>query len=133
MIRRPPRSTRTDTLFPYPTLCRSLVRHLDAPRPRQIVDGEGGRDGAVVAGNPPQGCERLDPEAGAVLERAAIFVGSPVEVAGEGVGGKHTGRAMNVENVEAGIDGALRSLGVHLHDALDVVLGRFIGVDLGYP
>src|SRR3546814_9034264 len=23
MIRRPPRSTRTDTLFPYPTLCRS--------------------------------------------------------------------------------------------------------------
>src|SRR3546814_7579460 len=25
MIRRPPRSTRTDTLFPYTTLCRSLV------------------------------------------------------------------------------------------------------------
>src|SRR3546814_16729454 len=24
MIRRPPRSTRTDTLFPYTTLCRSL-------------------------------------------------------------------------------------------------------------
>src|SRR3546814_16740989 len=26
MIRRPPRSTRTDTLFPYPTLFRSLAR-----------------------------------------------------------------------------------------------------------
>src|SRR3546814_8152931 len=26
MIRRPPRSTRTDTLFPYPTLFRSRVR-----------------------------------------------------------------------------------------------------------
>src|SRR3546814_6431177 len=25
MIRRPPRSTRTDTLFPYPTLVRSLA------------------------------------------------------------------------------------------------------------
>src|SRR3546814_7881228 len=25
MIRRPPRSTRTDTLFPYTTLCRSVV------------------------------------------------------------------------------------------------------------
>src|SRR3546814_18083018 len=25
MIRRPPRSTRTDTLFPYPTLCRSTA------------------------------------------------------------------------------------------------------------
>src|SRR3546814_1376648 len=27
MIRRPPRSTRTDTLFPYPTLVRSAIRH----------------------------------------------------------------------------------------------------------
>src|SRR3546814_19304266 len=26
MRRRPPRSTRTDTLFPYTTLCRSLCR-----------------------------------------------------------------------------------------------------------
>src|SRR3546814_5409326 len=26
MIRRPPRSTRTDTLFPYTTLCRSTRR-----------------------------------------------------------------------------------------------------------
>src|SRR3546814_4899849 len=28
MIRRPPRSTRTDTLFPYPTLFRSVDHHL---------------------------------------------------------------------------------------------------------
>src|SRR3546814_12226987 len=28
MTRRPPRSTRTDTLFPYTTLCRSLVADL---------------------------------------------------------------------------------------------------------
>src|SRR3546814_12060762 len=28
MIRRPPRSTRTDTLFPYTTLCRSVVENL---------------------------------------------------------------------------------------------------------
>src|SRR3546814_6461929 len=27
MLRRPPRSTRTDTLFPYTTLCRSHPRH----------------------------------------------------------------------------------------------------------
>src|SRR3546814_12748579 len=26
MLRRPPRSTRTDTLFPYTTLCRSVTR-----------------------------------------------------------------------------------------------------------
>src|SRR3546814_17217647 len=37
MIRRPPRSTRTDTLFPYTTLFRS--------RPRQLADH---REAAVV-------------------------------------------------------------------------------------
>src|SRR3546814_21184389 len=31
MIRRPPRSTRTDTLFPYTTLFRSGVRLIDLP------------------------------------------------------------------------------------------------------
>src|SRR3546814_19551308 len=29
MIRRPPRSTRTDTLFPYTTLFRSFSAHVD--------------------------------------------------------------------------------------------------------
>src|SRR3546814_3311241 len=31
MIRRPPRSTRTDTLFPYTTLFRSSARRVPAP------------------------------------------------------------------------------------------------------
>src|SRR3546814_7845989 len=39
MIRRPPRSTRTDTLFPYTTLFRSLLR-LDLVAHRG--DGVGG-------------------------------------------------------------------------------------------
>src|SRR3546814_12426939 len=30
MIRRPPRSTRTDTLFPYTTLFRSMIRRTPA-------------------------------------------------------------------------------------------------------
>src|SRR3546814_8115859 len=33
MIRRPPRSTRTDTLFPYTTLFRSFVRNLRVTAP----------------------------------------------------------------------------------------------------
>src|SRR3546814_9684706 len=33
MIRRPPRSTRTDTLFPYTTLFRSCRLHAFDPRP----------------------------------------------------------------------------------------------------
>src|SRR3546814_16932591 len=54
MIRRPPRSTRTDTLFPYTTLFRSRGdqpgrRHGDAPeRPRgdlrALAGGEEGRE-----------------------------------------------------------------------------------------
>src|SRR3546814_18182381 len=51
MIRRPPRSTRTDTLFPYTTLFRSFVRWHDAdhhvqrvvPQPRIHVASEHGR------------------------------------------------------------------------------------------
>src|SRR3546814_18973699 len=35
MVRRPPRSTRTDTLFPYTTLFRSFFA---APRPPRLLD-----------------------------------------------------------------------------------------------
>src|SRR3546814_19108844 len=37
MIRRPPRSTRTDTLFPYTTLVRSKIRANGACRPRSTA------------------------------------------------------------------------------------------------
>src|SRR3546814_7358986 len=50
MIRRPPRSTRTDTLFPYTTLFRSLsgggARHAGrrgAGGPRTAARGDGGK------------------------------------------------------------------------------------------
>src|SRR3546814_8463844 len=36
MIRRPPRSTRTDTLFPYTTLFRSPAPSLSAPERRSV-------------------------------------------------------------------------------------------------
>src|SRR3546814_13357555 len=38
MIRRPPRSTRTDTLFPYTTLFRSKLVGADALERAQILD-----------------------------------------------------------------------------------------------
>src|SRR3546814_10867576 len=49
MIRRPPRSTRTDTLFPYTTLFRSLlaggVHHQEQPvalvRDHQVIEDAG--------------------------------------------------------------------------------------------
>src|SRR3546814_4508815 len=44
MIRRPPRSTRTDTLFPYTTLFRSIevLAHLREQR-RDLLHARGGR------------------------------------------------------------------------------------------
>src|SRR3546814_9978165 len=38
MIRRPPRSTRTDTLFPYTTLFRSACGPCGQPLPRDVAD-----------------------------------------------------------------------------------------------
>src|SRR3546814_7637013 len=43
MIRRPPRSTRTDTLFPYTTLFRSACNAASRRRDRRRVSGGDGR------------------------------------------------------------------------------------------
>src|SRR3546814_9159069 len=40
MIRRPPRSTRTDTVFPYTTLFRSLVEDIAGGAYRHLQAGE---------------------------------------------------------------------------------------------
>src|SRR3546814_13227861 len=50
MIRLPPRATRTDTLFPYTTLCRSVLPAGEVARPDarlEMVAGEGVVDRAV--------------------------------------------------------------------------------------
>src|SRR3546814_2626035 len=55
MLRRPPRSTRTDTLFPYTTLFRSIaVAHVaQAHRPRLILQF------AIAIGRAGQAVERM--------------------------------------------------------------------------
>src|SRR3546814_12027651 len=57
MIRRPPRSTRTDTLFPYTTLFRSgqgiaagVVAEPRRGDHRAVADGAGHRQGKAEAG-----------------------------------------------------------------------------------
>src|SRR3546814_10452609 len=56
MIRRPPRSTRTDTLFPYTTLFRSCLHHVFQRRARRLQ----GR------------CEIVEHEPGLTIDRAAF-------------------------------------------------------------
>src|SRR3546814_13092672 len=67
MIRRPPRSTRTDTLFPYTTLFRS--RDARAAGEKSARTGGGGSVGAcrAVPGLDPQQVQR--PALVAVIER----------------------------------------------------------------
>src|SRR3546814_17833440 len=61
MIRRPSRSTRTDTLFPYTTLFRSWLASASRLPPRRRVElGHGLRRGLAVAAGllaPPAACD----------------------------------------------------------------------------
>src|SRR3546814_2077271 len=59
MIRRPPRSTRTYTLFPYTTLCRSFA----CLERRVVVELDGGQHAETT---------RYDRERTRVLERAGF-------------------------------------------------------------
>src|SRR3546814_5238500 len=76
MIRRPPRSTRTDTLFPYTTLSRSMERGRGARQAARTVRG-GGAGGCVGRGAaPPPVADpvRLMAEAAPLTnQRIAIF------------------------------------------------------------
>src|SRR3546814_11137350 len=69
MIRRPPRSTRTDTLFPYTTLFRSGCRASDPPRRPRKAKGDAcsmahaperlGRQDSIAATGPLPGEGRI--------------------------------------------------------------------------
>src|SRR3546814_11405511 len=118
MMRRPPSSTRTDTLFPYPTLFRS--------------DVDGGQDDRAVAdpgvvaeghrGRAPPVEERLVALAQAVVVRAILEMvqaGAPVRM----VAGVDAGMRGDVrELADAGVD----DLAVRDHVAV-VVHRRPIG------
>src|SRR3546814_18703573 len=85
MIRHPPRSTRTDTLFPYTTLFRSRLPAQEL-RPGRAARCDPQRDGlrTVAARIAARGGD-----AGAVLgrrQRPGRAPGQPVAAAGPGVG-----------------------------------------------
>src|SRR3546814_4254321 len=72
MIRRPPRSTRTDTLFPYTTLFRS-PRHAPPAGERQIGDGDQRCDRARGWANPSRrAVARCQPRVSAVWHHNAL-------------------------------------------------------------
>src|SRR3546814_15245434 len=58
MIRRPPEATRTDTLFPYPTLFRSAFWMRNTPMPLTIAWI--GADGQLVSSADMEPCDDRD-------------------------------------------------------------------------
>src|SRR3546814_15231861 len=82
MIRRPPRSTRTDTLFPYTTLFRSDHR-LVIPR-MLAVDPDRRPDRRAIAAAFAGALDRPDPA-------QAPFATEPVDGLGVVTAGIHTG------------------------------------------
>src|SRR3546814_11084149 len=90
MIRRPPRSTRTDTLFPYTTLFRS--RHAAGDRPRflagapEAVEAVGALDRATgVLGDPEAiGFGTVERKDDGGAERDIFGVGGDARATGDG-------------------------------------------------
>src|SRR3546814_16130257 len=72
MIRRPPRSTRTDTLFPYTTLFRSKIiiglRHWMNRAPVRVVRGDDALDGGEAIIKPAGGFMQI-------VEQALVICG----------------------------------------------------------
>src|SRR3546814_8651802 len=79
MIRRPPISTRTDTLFPYTTLFRSLFRLMTPAQQQALFDNT-----ARAMGDAPDfikqrhvgNCTKADPAYGAGVEAALRKLGA---------------------------------------------------------
>src|SRR3546814_14976966 len=72
MIRRPPRSTRTDTLFPYTTLFRSVLPFRADGAPTPYVAS---RDAAVAAGAPGRiRCRSAQPRLEIFIAETADFL-----------------------------------------------------------
>ncbi len=99
---------------------REPLVQVDAER-AQRGDGDAGGDGALAADGLPRQLEQLEPEAGAVLEGAAVGVRPPVVERREELHGQVAVRAVDVDDVEPRLAGTARRGGPVSLDAPDVV------------
>src|SRR3546814_11601677 len=127
MIRRPPRSTRTDTLFPYTTLFRSEQIALDRFGAKLIQASQIAAD-AKVTQPPRQGRDRLAPAAIAVRQGQVQDVHLANHRPGPATGG-------GASAVLAGVggDGMEAKVMPGNGDGKSVVRGKgvSVGVDIG--
>src|SRR3546814_762914 len=111
MIRRPPRSTRTDTLFPYPTLFRSRQLGAGVLQGWQL-DGEGLDR---LPDRPPQASRRRYPGADGQVRKGAACAPRA------GQGGPPDGARCRSRNPG-------RTPRFRLHSALPTIMAPFSGI-----
>src|SRR3546814_339514 len=93
MLRRPPRSTRTDTLFPYTTLFRSV----------HGIDVVSGSSNVTVSGNTITASGGGTAIAIQVLNSSATVTGNSLSASGGSTNNHHT--LLNTANILAGSSG----------------------------
>src|SRR3546814_9685113 len=101
MIRRPPRSTRTDTLFPYTTLFRS---RRGAAVPQRRIAVRVGEDKAFG-----QEAVAIDIAAGRIGLGIDVAIGAEAHIAAGAIGAGKIGAGRNAD-VSIGLDQADRSV-----------------------
>src|SRR3546814_3710345 len=94
MNRRPPRSTRTDTLFPYTTLFRSLRDRAGAQRRHQRAVGVRGRAEGARAHADRGGADQV-----AARETAAALEQHDVAGAADGRSEEHTSELQSLMRI----------------------------------
>jgi hypothetical protein len=102
--------------------------HLHRGRPVQRIDRKASGDGAVAAHGLAHLLERLEPEAGAIFQRAAVLVGALVVIRREKLQRQVGVRTVHVDDVEAGIARTQRRVDVILLDHRDVGQVHFLAI-----
>ena len=104
---------------------------LDTGGAIERVDGEARGDGAVVPDGVLHLLQGLDPEPGAVLERAAILVGPLVVVGRQELHRQIGMAAVDVDDIETGIARAQGGIDIILLDLTDVVVVHLVTIGQG--
>src|SRR3546814_1761440 len=119
MIRRPPRSTRTDTLFPYPTLFRSVA---GGEAGQEQVDGAAEVAGRIVDVAQAQAQPALHGDQVDQVLQVVVVGGDGLRAHGRGVVAETVG--LVVEHVEGADVVAIEQVDVAVHQAFDGAAAR---------
>ncbi len=112
----------------HPDELHAVILDLDPRFTVQGIDGKAGGDRGVVADGAPDFFQGFQPEARTVFQRAAVFVLALVVVGREKLQRQVGVRAVDIDDVEAGVAGAQCRVDIVLLDHGDVVQVHFLAV-----